>query len=255
MWIASTFGKYTRHFIRGADLSITSGIAMSYTSAIRTALAVVILAAVVLSGCRIAPMESATDATTGEQEILRELNYVRTNPQAYAQELERIQQYFRGNLYQEPGQPAVRTREGAAAVGEAIRYLRSTTAMKPLSYCGGLAKAAADHVSDIGPKGMTSHTGSDGSTPRSRIERYGQWLATMGENIAYGSLPSARRIVMQLIIDDGVANRGHRDVILNPDYRLVGIATGSHKVYGSICVQEFAGDFRECSAAAGNDAL
>ena len=232
---------------------------MNYrTTTVRTILSVLFLAASVLHGCRGGNPVGATAGTAttvAQQEILRELNYARTNPRAYAREIENVRQYFRGNLYQEPGQPAIRTQEGIAAVDEAIRYLRSTGAVGSLSYSSGLEKAATDHVRDTGPKGIVSHTGSDGSTPRDRVERYGRWLIAMGENIAYNPLPSARRIVMQLIIDDGVADRGHREAIFNPDYRLVGIATGSHKVYGFMCVQEFAGGFREFSADAGTGAL
>ncbi len=228
---------------------------MKNTTALRSVLAVILLAASMLYGCRDGnPVGSAGSTAAAQQDILRELNYARTNPRAYAQEMEAVRQYFQGTTYREPGQPAIRTREGLAAVDEAISYLRSAAAVGPLSYSAGLEKAAADHVRDIGPKGIASHTGSDGSTPRDRVERYGRWLVAMGENIAFCPLPSARRIVMQLIIDDGVADRGHRDAIFNPDFRLVGIATGGHKVYGSMCVQEFAGGFRE-SGTAGNDAL
>lgn len=191
---------------------------------------------------------SITSAGTGsitatEREIIEELNLARTNPKMYARFLEGTRQYFDGTRYQEPGQKAMRTQEGIAAVDEAIRYLRSVPPAGPLSPSSGLAKAALDHIRDTGPKGIVSHTGSDGSTPRQRVERHGRWQATLGENIAYHPMPSARRIVMLLIVDDGVPDRGHRTVIFNPVYKVVGVATGPHKLYGSMCVQEFAGGF------------
>lgn len=49
-----------------------------------------------------------------------------------------------------------------------------------------LSKACADHINDLGPKGLTGHTGSDGSSVDQRIERYGEWGGKIGENISFG---------------------------------------------------------------------
>ncbi len=80
-----------------------------------------------------------------------------------------------------------------------------------------MSSGARDHVRDSGPRGRTEHVGTDGSNPWDRVNRYGSWLVAMGENIAYGSYePSdAHQVVMQLIIDDGVRGRGHRDNIFS----------------------------------------
>jgi hypothetical protein len=50
--------------------------------------------------------------------------------------------------------------------------------------------------------------------------------------------------VLTLLIDDGVANRGHRQRILNAGYKVVGVACGGHKL-GSMCVITFAGGFTD----------
>lgn len=55
-----------------------------------------------------------------------------------------------------------------------------------MTWSKGLECAARDHVKDTGPKGVTGHTGTDGSSMSDRIERYGEWDVTVGENISYG---------------------------------------------------------------------
>jgi len=51
----------------------------------------------------------------------------------------------------------------------------------------GLSKASEDHANDIGPKGVLSSTGTNGSTMSSRIEKYGQWDISVAENLSSGN--------------------------------------------------------------------
>jgi hypothetical protein len=52
-----------------------------------------------------------------------------------------------------------------------------------------------------------------------------------------------------VIVDEGVANRGHRQRILNPAYKVVGVACGGHKL-GAMCVITFAAGFTDTPVAA-----
>ena len=168
----------------------------------------------------------------------------RQNPKAYASLLEKWKPYYDGKLLKLPGKNPVKTKEGWKAADEAIRFLHSAPSIPPLILSKGMSLGARDHVKDQGPSGSSQHKGRDGSQPWDRVNRYGTWEKTIGENISLGS-NNPRHIVKELIIDDGVPGRGHRKNILNPEFRVVGVAFGNHFIYGTICVLTFAGSYKE----------
>jgi uncharacterized protein YkwD len=172
-------------------------------------------------------------------EIHNETNLVRRDPAAYAEHLEAMLPRFDGMTMERDERPLLRTEEGAVAVQEAASALRSRAPVPPLSWSKGLAGAAADHVKDQGPIGGLEHYGTDGSDPARRAERRGRWVSGMAENIAYGENP-ARDVVIQLLVDDGVPDRGHRNNLLDGNWGVEGIACGPHRDYRQICVMDYA---------------
>ena len=74
------------------------------------------------------------------------------------------------------------------------------------------------------------------SVTSDRMRRHGRWSAT-GEAIAYGP-HRAEDVVLQLIIDDGVPDRGHRQAVFSARYRYAGVACGPHPRYRTLCVVE-----------------
>lgn len=172
--------------------------------------------------------------------IIAELNFARTNPSAYAQRLQSYRQLYRGRIVTRPGATEdLLTKEGVAAVDEAIKFLSRQVPLAPLVADDALARAARDHVRDQGPLGMTDHIGTDGSTPSDRVRRYGAWRRALAEDLAYGPA-TAVDVVRELIIDDGVRDRGHRKAIFLPVLRVVGVACGYHAAYGTMCAIDFA---------------
>jgi uncharacterized protein YkwD len=182
--------------------------------------------------------------TKTEQEVIHELNKVRTNPKAYALYLKEERQYYKGNDISKPGEITVRTREGLRAVNECIAALAKAKPVNVLHPHKGLSEAAGWLAADQAKTGQTGHSGSDGSTLPQRVERhYSGSYISIGENIAYGGR-EAQQIVMQLLIDDDVPSRGHRHNIMSAAFDCCGVAINTHSVYRHVCVMDF-GKFRK----------
>ena len=178
-----------------------------------------------------------------EKLVVLELNKVRTNPKRFAEEyLEELLTAFDGKLYTYPGQDPVKSKEGIGPLMECIQILRNTAPMPILSPAEGLAKASDSLVADQQFGGI-GHFSRKGSTPQQRIEKYGEWNICSAEDISYGSF-EARQIVIALLIDDGVPDRGHRKNILNPCFHFAGVAFGKHPTYQSMCVIDYAGEYK-----------
>lgn len=189
-------------------------------------------------------IEQADYLSSLENAIVHEINLARTAPKNYAPFLEQYKGYYDKKLLRLPGETPILTKEGVEAVIEATRLLHSTRSIPPLVPSRGMSRAAKDHMTDQGSSGLIGHKGSDGSQAWDRVNRYGTWEKSIGENIAYGS-NRARDIVLSLIVDDGVPGRGHRKNIFNPDFRVVGVAFGRHAAYRTVCVITFAGGYKE----------
>ncbi|MBA3316782.1 MAG: CAP domain-containing protein [Gemmatimonadales bacterium] len=151
---------------------------------------------------------------------------------------------FKGTVLPRPGRPYLRTEEGAGAVREAIASLKARRPTGPLRWSKGLAAAAADHVRDQGPVGGMEHRGTDKSDPGRRSNRHGRWIRGVAENIAYGE-NAGREVVIQLLVDDGVPDRGHRDNLLDPGWGAAGVACGPHRQYRQMCVMDYAVKYEE----------
>lgn len=198
----------------------------------RTCILVVLLA----TAAGAAPDDSA-------RQMLAETNLARTQPRRYAGYLQEMRRLYQGKGYRQPGSlEIVMTSEGVAAVDEAIGYLLKQAPLPALDWSQGLAEAAADLVRDQGQTGEVGHGGSSGDM-RERIERHGVWTTRIAENIGYGP-GTARLMVMELIIDDGVPGRGHRKNIFTRTFSVAGAACGPHPRYSNMCVMDLAGGFK-----------
>ena len=175
------------------------------------------------------PLEHESVSATA---VVRELNLARENPKLYA-------------TFVAESRPFHMIEHGRA-VDEAVRFLQKTHPLPPLTLSAGMCHASADHCAEQ-INGQLGHEGSDRSHGGERISRYGNWSTTWGENISY-SRKTAREVVLALIIDDGVRDRGHRKNIFNPKFNYAGAAFGPHARYRTVCTIDFAGGYAEHAA-------
>jgi uncharacterized protein YkwD len=185
------------------------------------------------------PSSNTLDYRRIEREVLAELNAVRANPSAYAANLSALLPLYNGNLIKKPGMTvSIRTNEGAAAVREAIAALQRQSPLPSLTLSSGMSAAAADLANDQRRTGAMGHTGGDGSSPGSRLGAHGTWQMSYSENVDYGPFLTGRDVVIDLLVDDGVPDRGHRRNIFDGNAHVVGIACGPHPRFRSMCVMD-----------------
>ena len=170
-----------------------------------------------------------------EAGVLAELNRFRSDPAAYTAVLRTYRPRFEGKLLiAEAGSEIdILTNEGVAAVDEAIRDLRREKPLPRLQQSDLLAAAAADHVAVQSRSGAVGHY-TRGSGPGERMKARGGG-PYVNEVITYGH-HSPAGVVQQLLIDDGVPDRGHRHSLLRPTHRFAGVACGTHRIHRTMCV-------------------
>lgn len=178
---------------------------------------------------------AANDVPGLEDQVLDRINHIRQDPGAYAERLRQLRPYFKGSTLYLPGRErGLVTREGVEAVEEAIAFLELQSPLPPLSRGELLGLAAREHVVVQGALGTRGHFSPDGASPGDRVQRHGGGRL-VGEDISYG-YADADDVVRQLVVDDGVPDRGHRDLLFNRELRYAGVGCGSHSLYGHMCV-------------------
>jgi uncharacterized protein YkwD len=180
---------------------------------------------------------------TLSKQVIDEHNKIRQDPKCYIPHLEKELTYFtdKMTMYKPGCDVGICTNEGKDAYYEAIDFLKKQKPMTPFKTDELLSKAAQDHADDIGPKGITEHTGSDGSQMSDRVERYLEWNISCGENISFDN-HTAVDIVVQLIVDDGNTTRGHRGNVFSTKFNYAGAGCADHTGYSICCVIDYVGE-------------
>ncbi|MBL7663900.1 MAG: CAP domain-containing protein [Bacteriovoracaceae bacterium] len=192
-------------------------------------------------------------------EFYQELNLARTNPQDYAKIIEELvssriisESYVtREVVTTSDGESKINRvllglQEGTNAFTEAIEFLKVQEPLEPLELSVNISRGSQDHVEDLYKNNITGHISSDGKTsPMERIGRYGLPVGVTAEVLMFGPNLSPREMVVFLIVDDGVPDRGHRLNIFDPAFTKTGVACGEHPTYKRTCGANFAEGYWE----------
>ena len=77
---------------------------------------------------------------------------------------------------------------------------------------------------------------------KERLRKYGNVVSCYGENLSF-HCDDAKEVMIQLIVDDGVTNRGHRENIFNPEFNVMGSHSFEHKDFNQMSCIDYAGAF------------
>ena len=111
---------------------------------------------------------------------------------------------------------------------------RQKEGLNPLKWDNTLSLLALMHCEDMIRRNFFDHVNPDGEDPFDRMAKFsiGYWAA--GENIAVGQQSPKEAIT------DWMNSAGHRENILNPKFKSLGVAVLHGGAYGTYLVQEFA---------------
>jgi uncharacterized protein YkwD len=98
-----------------------------------------------------------------------------------------------------------------------VNQERAKVDADPLKINEQLDLAADQHTLDQASMNKMSHTGSNGSNMGDRIKNAGYVFSSAAENVAYGFGDAAA------VMSGWMNSAGHRQNILNPNYREIGI--------------------------------
>lgn len=180
-----------------------------------------------------------------EGAVVDELNRLRSNPAAYADDLAGFSKLYRGDTVTVPGYMGVRTREGTAAVDDAIAVITSVEPMPSLTRSPGLSRAARAYAYQLGHQGVLTPSG-DNTSPHDRMINYGRVRGMFAENVG-AVYREARLMILEQFVDDGVESRVHRYNIIGPMFRVVGVGCSPHPRYEVVCVMNFVEAYHEAA--------
>ncbi len=119
-----------------------------------------------------------------------------------------------------------------------LEKAKASDAFAPMNDLYGEAK---NHAGDMGKSGNIGHNTSKGENFQKRIVTLKKTYTVVFENCQYG-YDKALDVVMDLLIDEGITDYGHRKALLNSSLQYVGVSFQKHKKFKWNCVMVMGGE-------------
>ena len=161
------------------------------------------------------------------EELLGEINALRTNPRKYARTIGKYINYFKGNLLCLPGSNAgIQTEEGPEAYREAVDFLSNHSRIEPLKPSKGLCRIAEEFVEAV----QKDTNDLESKDMEDIINKYGSFGGSFSRAMDFGG-ETPEQAVINLIVSDGDKTRGQRESLLSTEIKRIGVANGEHPTY------------------------
>ena len=171
------------------------------------------------------------------EEVIAEINDLRTNPKGYGGKIEQYSTYFddkSGKILRVPGSNVgIKTSEGREGYLEAANFLRDEAQpVEAFEESRGLTAIAQEFLDTV-VKMDPSRVGE--ISMDEIIARHGEFNGNFSRAMEFGANTS-EQVVINLVVSDGDKARGQRDSLLNANLKKIGVATGKHDTYRTCTV-------------------
>ena len=161
------------------------------------------------------------------EELVAEINSLRTNPRIYARTISKYITYFKGKLLCLPGSNAgIQTEEGPDAYREAADFLSRQSRIEALKPSKGLCRIAEDFIAAV----QKDSNDLESKDMEDIINKYGGFSGSFSRAMDFGG-ETPEQAVINLIVSDGDKTRGQRESLLSTEIKRIGVANGPHKTY------------------------
>lgn len=173
-------------------------------------------------------------------ELIEEINFARTNPSKYSAKLLEYEKLFSDRILKPVDATPILTVEGFSAFKEAADFLLKLSPMDPVTVHFELSRIAEDALAYVNKSNDIDSVST--LNIGNIIKRYGRVVGVFSEALDFGSETPAL-IVSNLLVNDGDLNRGNRATLLNPRFKIIGLATGKNRSYQNTCMVIYARHF------------